>query len=399
LIEALVGINKAAGYDEFRAALSKWDVAGQNVVYADVEGNIAYQATGELPIRASGDGSWPVPGWTGEHEWVGVVPFEEMPSILNPPDDYISTANQPVVRPGAQPFFSVDANYGYRAARIAEMLAGMPAGFSVASAQDLQMDGADGGAPDLMPHLLAISSEDEAVAAMRSVMEPWSTGPGAYIANPDSAGCAAYQATWSHVLRLVFQDELPEDSWPDGGSRWFAVVAALVQSPDDPFWDDVRTEIVEDRDTILEQAMIAAHHELSGLLGNEPSSWRWGDLHIASFENLTFGQSGIAPIEWLFNRTAPTRVGGSDDIVNAVGFHPPDGYGVDWLPSMRMVIDLSDLSGSTSVNSTGQSGHAFHGHYDDMLPSWADGTHHPLRWDREQVEQGSEGTLTLVPAG
>ncbi len=398
LVEAIIGVNRATGYDEFRTALAKWDIAGQNVVYADVDGNIAYQATGELPVRASGDGSWPVPGWTGEHEWVGVVPFEEMPSILNPPDDHISTANNPVVAPGGQPFFSVDANYGYRAARIEEMLANAPAGFSVASAQELQMDGADGGAPNLMPHLLAVRSDDESVDAMQGVMEPWSTGPGAYVANPDSPGCAAYQATWSHLLRLTFQDELPEDSWPDGGSRWFTVVAALVDSPDDPFWDDVRTEVVENRDIILEQAMIAAHHELSGLLGDDPSSWRWADLHVASFENLTFGQSGIAPIEWLFNRTAPARVGGSDDIVNAVGFHPPDGYGVDWLPSMRMVIDLADLPASTSVNSTGQSGHAFHRHYDDMLASWADGTHHPLRWDREQVEEGSEGNLALIPA-
>jgi penicillin amidase len=260
------------------------------------------------------------------------------------------------------------------------------------------MDGADGGAPNLMPHLLAVGSDDESVTAMQEVMEPWTTGSGAYLASPDSAGCAAYQATWAHVLRLTFHDELPEDSWPEGGSRWFTVMAELVERPDDPFWDDVRTEIVEDRDVILEQAMIAAHHELSGLLGSDTSSWRWADLHVASFENLTFGQSGIAPIEWLFNRTAPARVGGSADIVNAVGFHPPDGYVVDWLPSMRIVIDLSDLSGSTSVNSTGQSGHAFHGHYDDMLVSWTDGTHHPLRWEREQVEDGSEGTLSLVPA-
>ena len=85
--------------------------------------------------------------------------------------------------------------------------------------------------------------------------------------------------------------------------------------------------------------------------------------------------------------------------MNAVGFHPPDGYGVDWLPSMRMVIDLSDLAASTSVNTTGQSGHAFHTHYDDMLDSWTDGIHHPMRWTREQVDDGAEGTLRLVPAG
>ncbi|HSO51132.1 MAG TPA: penicillin acylase family protein, partial [Acidimicrobiia bacterium] len=84
LVEAIVGLNRATGYDDFRTALSKWDIAAQNVVYADVEGNIAYQSTGEVPIRAAGDGRWPMPGWTGEHEWIGVVPFEDMPSLLNP---------------------------------------------------------------------------------------------------------------------------------------------------------------------------------------------------------------------------------------------------------------------------------------------------------------------------
>jgi penicillin amidase len=398
LVEAIIGMNRATTHEQFREALSKWDIAGQNMVYADVEGNIGYQATGELPIRASGDGSWPVPGWTGEHEWTGVVPFEEMPALFNPPADYIATANNPVLRPGSEPFFSVDANYGYRAARIEAMLGANPSGFSVATAQEVQMDGFDGGAPTVIPHLLTLESEGEAVASMQEVLEPWSTGPGAFQTAPDSAGCAAYQAVWAHLLRLTFHDEIPEDYWPDGGGRWFTVVGRLLESPDDPFWDDAGTEAVENRDDILEQAMIEAHHEVSGLLGADTSDWRWADLHIASFENLTFGQSGIAPIEWLFNRTAPNQVGGSDDIVNAVGFHPPDGYGVDWLPSMRMVIDLSDLAASTSINTTGQSGHAFHTHYDDMLEPWTEGTHHPMRWTREQVEEGSEGTLTLDPA-
>jgi penicillin G amidase len=399
LVEAIIGVNRATGYDEFRAALSKWDVAAQNVVYADVEGNIAYQSTGEAPIRANGDGSWPVPGWTGEHEWTGVVPFDELPRLFNPPQGYIVTANNPVLASGSEPFMSVDSDYGYRAHRIGEMIEATPSGFSVTSAQAIQMDGQDGGAPNLIPHLLAVGSDDHAVAVMQGVIEPWSTGPNAFQAGPDSPGCAAYQAVWARLLALTFHDEIAEDYWPEGGSRWFVVVGGLLESPDDPFWDDILTDEVEDRDAILERAMIDAHEEMTGLLGDDPSTWRWADLHIASFENLTFGQSGIAPIEWLFNRTAPNRVGGSADLVNAVGFYPPDGFVVDWIPSMRMVIDLSDLGASTSINTTGQSGHAFHRHYDDMLDSWTDGDHHPMRWTRDQADDGAEGTLNLVPSG
>jgi penicillin amidase len=162
-------------------------------------------------------------------------------------------------------------------------------------------------------------------------------------------------------------------------------------------WDDVTTDVVEDRDMILETAMSDAHAELVDLLGSDTAAWRWGSIHTASFENQTLGQSGIAPVEWLFNRNAPEALGGGSDIVNAVGFYPPAGYVVDWVPSMRMVIDLSDLGGSTAVNTTGQSGHAFHGHYADMLDSWASGDQHPLRWTREQLGSDETDTLSLIP--
>ena len=122
---------------------------------------------------------------------------------------------------------------------------------------------------------------------------------------------------------------------------------------------------------------------------------------MGRFPHRVFRESHIRPV-----RRSPRSSGCSTapppiewveaiNIVNAVGFHPPTDTSVDWLPSMRMVIDLSDLAASTSVNTTGQSGHAFHTHYDDMLVTWTDGTHHPMRWTREQVDDGSEGTLRL----
>jgi penicillin amidase len=277
------------------------------------------------------------------------------------------------------------------------MIEASPARLTVASAQAMQMDNQDGGAQSLVPHLLALSSETGAVAAMQEVLAGWSDGPDAFQTGPGSPGAAAYQVLWAHILRLAFHDDLPEDSWPEGGSRWFEIVAALLETPDDPFWDDAGTDVVEDRDMILEQAMAAAHEELDGMLGADTSAWRWGEVHVGSFENQSFGQSGIGPIEWLFNRTAPRRLGGSADIVNAIGFYPPDGYHVDWIPSMRMVIDLADPGSSTWINSTGQSGHAFHAHYDDMIEPWADGEQRPMRWGRDQVDEEAASTLTLSP--
>jgi len=397
LVEAFIGLNLSTNYDQFRTALSKWDIAAQNVVYADIEGNIAYQSTGKVPIRAGGDGRWPVPGWTGEFEWTGVIPYEEMPRMFNPPRGYIASANQPVIPPGNDPFLSGDWDLGYRAARIDDLIAEASGAYTVASAQEMQMDDNDGGAPKVVPHLLAVSRDSEPIGVMQDVLEPWSTGRRVFRASPESPGAAAYEATWVHLLRLTFHDELPEESWPEGGSRWFEMVGSLLESPNDPWWDDVSTEIVEDRDTILARALTDAHAELVELLGPDPTTWQWGRIHLAHFEHNSLGQSGIGPIEWLFNRTAPSRLGGGADIVNAVGFYPPDGYRVDWIPSMRMVIDLADLSRSTAINTTGQSGHAFHSHYNDMIEPWTDGKQHPLRWTRDQVVADAAGTLELTP--
>lgn len=228
---------------------------------------------------------------------------------------------------------------------------------------------------------------------MTSLLEDWVTHQSA----ADSPGAAAYQAVWRHLLRLTFHDELPEDYWPDGGSRWFEVMKNLVETPEDPWWDDVSTNFTETRDEIIEQAMISAHIELTRLLGSNSDNWSWGRLHIARFENETLGQSGIAPIEWLFNRAAPERVGGSESLINATGWDTSLSYEVDWVPSFRMVVDLSDFSNSTSINTTGNSGHAFNHYYDNMIVPWTDRDQHPMRWEAEVIDADAAATLTLVP--
>jgi penicillin amidase len=262
----------------------------------------------------------------------------------------------------------------------------------------MQMDNQDGGAIDLVAHLLQVPSGDARVIEVQGLIERWSQGLRAFQASPGSAGAAAYAATWRQVLALTFHDDLPEDYWPGGGGRWFEVVANLLGDYEDPFWDDRSSTTVETAPQILELAMARAHAELSGLLGENPNDWTWGELHVARFENQSLGQSGIGPVEWLFNRTAPKRVGGGPSIVNAVGWNAADGYTVDWVPSMRMVVDLADLSRSTSIHTTGQSGHAFHANYADMIEMWADGEQHPMLWGLSQIQEAVENTLILVPA-
>lgn len=398
LVEAIIGLDTASGYQDFLDSARRWDIAAQNLVYADVKGNIAYQSTGEIPVRASGNGLYPVLGWSNDHEWVSTVPFEDMPYLLNPPRDYIESANQPVIRSGREPFIGIEGSYGYRANRIEELILSKD-DHDVTSMQEIQFDDRDGGAANLVPHLLDVDDRgDKTVADTKTRLRSWMTEEGLR-ADGDSGGAALYQAVWRHVLANIFRDELPEDYWPVGGSRWFDVVRLTLEDETASWWDDVTTPAVESRDEILYRSLVDARDELVGRLGDDPSDWSWGDLHTARFENQTFGQSGIGPIEMLFNRTAPHRVGGSTSLVNSVGWDADKSFAVDWLPSERMVVDLSDFASSTFAHTTGQSGHAFHHFYDDMIEPWTDGEQGPMLWGRRDVDANSTSTLILVPEG
>jgi penicillin amidase len=119
-------------------------------------------------------------------------------------------------------------------------------------------------------------------------------------------------------------------------------------------------------------------------------------MHAASFDNQSLGQCGISPVESLFNR-GPFPVDGSLATVNQADYSLSEPYAVQSIASYRHIIDLGDLNRSVSMHTTGQSGHPFHRHYDDMISAWQDVEQHPMLWTREQVETHAEGTLVLTP--
>ncbi len=196
-------------------------------------------------------------------------------------------------------------------------------------------------------------------------------------------------------ILLTFGDDLPE-GWLPGDEVAFAIVTHLLDRPGDPWWDDLRTPPIETRDEILRLAVADGVEELQARLGRNASRWTWGALHGATFRNETLGESGILPIEALFNR-GPYPTGGGASIVNATGWSYEDGYQVKWVPSERMVLDLSDWDAAKAIHTTGQSGHAFDRHYVDMARRWAQVEYLPLPWTKEAVEAQTVETLRLVP--
>ena len=391
VFDAIWGFNNASNWQEFREAASKFHVPAQNLVYADIEGNIAYQMPGRVPIRASGDGRYPVPGWTDEYAWTGYIPFEELPYVVNPESGYIATANNRVSAWDYPYHITYDWSYGYRAQRIVNMLEAQNGIFTIADIQRMQGDGMDLNAETLIPLLMDVPLSDSHLVEMRTWISAWDRQT-----DMDSAPAALFAAYWKHVLALTFDDNLPEDYIAAGGSRWFEVMRNIAQEPNNFFWDDKSTDTVETRDDIFAAAFTAAVKEMESDYGKAPQNWSWGEMHTATFRNSTLGNSGVALIENLFNR-GPYPTAGGESIVNATGWTTYESYEVDWLPSMRMIVDLSDLDNSLTVHTTGQSGHAGHEHYTDMVDMWRNIEYYPMYWDQTSIVDSAAATLRLIP--
>ncbi|WP_322937758.1 penicillin acylase family protein [Nocardioides bizhenqiangii] len=396
--DALAALNLATDWRSFRAALADFAVPGQNVVYADTEGHIGYQATGRVPIRKSGnDGLLPAAGWRAENDWTGeYVPYDALPNVLDPESGLVVTANQAVVDPASTvsgyPYYLTDDwDRGYRSARIRELLEDDES-LDVDDMSSVQLDDRNPMAPKLTPYLLEIELPVDYYSDGQRKLADWD-----FQQDADSAAAAYYNVVWRELLARTFHDELTGTLRPDGGDRWFAVVTDLLTRPGDRWWDDQATDdVVETRDDILEASLRAARDVLTSRQSPNADEWSWGALHRLELRSSTLGESGIGLIEDLFNR-GEWEVGGGGAIPDATGWDAREGYDVATAPSMRMVIPLDDLDAARWVNLTGVSGHAFHAHYVDQTDLWAEGETLPWVFSTDAVEDAAEDTLTLVP--
>ncbi|WNB85105.1 penicillin acylase family protein [Cellulomonas sp. ATA003] len=403
--DAVFALNTATGAQDVAEAARLFDVPSQNIVYATTDGHIGYQAPGRIPVRQAvpgtpvpADGSWPRPGWDSRYDWQGYVDPAQMPAVQDPAEGFIVTANQAVTAAGVGPFLTRDFDYGYRAQRIRDSLEGMIAAgdpIDVAAMNALQLDEHNPYADMVVDTLLGVSLDSDFDAAGQRLLRDWDG-----VSRADSAGAAYFSAVWSTLLELMFWDELPENARPSGGSRWLPVVAALLERPDDVWWDDRTTVgLVEGRDEILSRALTSARLELAVEMGKDARGWEWGKVHVAAPRHAVIGGDGVPGFVRRLVNPAPIGVGGGSSIVNATSWDAGSGsYEVTAAPSMRMVVDLADLDASTWVNLTGTSGHPVSPHYDDQFDDWAAGRTFPWRFSAGAVEEAAADTLTLRPA-
>ena len=396
-------LNQARGWDDFVAAMRLIDAPQLNVAYADVDGNIGYWVTGKVPIRAKGDGSVPAPGWTGEYEWVGEIPFEAMPHALNPVEGYLAHCNNCIV-PQDYPFHLGNAwMNGYRARRVTEMLQSKVK-LSVEDFRRIQMDLTCLPGQEFVDKLRGLNlagtnGSDEDLQLALEQLFAWDGR-----LTTESVGGTLYEVTRYTLVRNLLEPGLGAalslklmgqgfhpllKSTQEFYGYDTVTMLRLLDNPDS-WW----VQQAGGREAVVARSLKQAVAWLRAELGPDPASWGWGRLHQVPFSHALSLQK---PLDRVFNR-GPFPIGGDTDTPCQTAMLPDNPYGNNQCsPSNRHIIDLGDFSRSLSIFPPGQSGQLGSPHYDDLIELWLNGEYHPMLWEREQVEGELEGRLVLEP--
>ncbi len=383
---AVLKVNEAGNWNEFVDALRSFVVPAQNFVYADVDGHIGYYAPARVPLRASGDGTLPADGWTGEAEWTGWVPFDELPHLLDPPDHFIVTANN---RPAPADYkynLGVEWYEPYRAQRIVDLLRGrtklVPDDFARIQADTVSLH-----AQQLLPILLEHGvPETEADRRAWTILQQWK-----YDATADSAATAIFEA-WFYELAPAFvgKDLGPLVTETYNGKSTFVTRFLLrtLASNGSTLGLDKRA-----CDALVTRALHDGVADLTARMGGDMSRWRWDRVHRAVFPHQ--GLDAVAALRPLLSRSIASA--GDWSTVNVGTVDAAAKYEQHLIPGYREIIDLSPANDSRFADAVGQSGHFLSSHYDDRLSDWQHVRHIRMRMTREAAERGSLGHLVLTP--
>ncbi len=380
-------MSRARDWREFTAAVEDFHSPQVNLMYADVNGNIGFIAPGRVPIRRNGRGAAPTAGWTGETDWIGFVPFEELPRDVNPLSGRLVNANNKVVSETYPWYLGSGWDEGYRARRIDDLLVAK-APHTPESNAAIQLDIVSLMARDLLPIMLERLPDREHHRQVIGMLRTWSGEMARNRPEP------LIFASWIRAFnRAVYADELGDLATDYWGYRPRFIKYVLE---DRPVWcDDISTQEVETCADQLETSLDAVLETLSKRFGRDPGAWRWGEVHRAEFNHLMFGR--IPVVRALANLNIATD-GGFYTVNRGAGHlaDPEQPFAHVHGAGFRAVYDLSDLSRSLFIIATGESGNPLSPHYGDLLETWRDGGWIRLGQSRESLEHEAIGRLTLA---
>lgn len=361
--EAIWRMARAKDWSIFQQALEQFVGPQQNVVYADIHGNVGFIAPGRVPIRRRGEGWVPVPGWTDEYDWIGFVPYDALPRAFNPPSGHIVTANHKIVADSYPYFLSRDWDAPYRAERIARLLAEVSQQ-SIDTTAAIQGDVLSLMAKQLLPLMLRASAKSSEASAAMQRLRGWDAQMKRGRAEP-----LLFVAWLREFNRSLFAERLGAE-FSDYWALNPLVIHAIVTKH--PGWcDDAKTPAVESCEERLADSLDRAIRQLARRFGPEMASWTWGEAHQAAFPHPIWSRISVLR-DWFGVRIASD--GGNDTVNNGMtsirnALAP---YAHIHGPTFRMIIDMARPDRARFVLTPGQSGNVLSPHHADLMPLWRD---------------------------
>jgi penicillin G amidase len=400
-LPCVLAMNRASDWNDFRDALRSWSFPSQNVVYADVQGNVGYMMPGLVPLRGKGDGLLPAPGWDSAYDWQGWLPFEQLPRAYNPAGGVIATANNRVAGDDYPHHLSGEWLPSYRARRIFQLI-GELAPLTVAKNALIQNDTVSLMARRFLATALALLAEGSRLGDGNSVedrafrlLRQWD-----HDMSPTLAAPAIYYAWHTCLTRITLSaatGTLAEKFLNKQGPAEFAanplydvsleLVVHWLESGTPEWLGDIRP--------LLFRAYRQAVAGLQRRSGSDPANWKWGKFHRVHFHHPLARIPGLGRL-W---KPVTHALGGDGFTVNQAesppSFPPPP---VHIIASCRLILDVGDWDNSRAALPGGQSAHPAAPHYRDGLDDWRHGRYHPMLFSRRAVEAATQGKLVLLPA-
>jgi penicillin amidase len=377
---ASLALDRAQNWREFEAAVARWKVPSENIVFADRAGNIGEHSVGLAPLR-NWTGVLPMPG-AGGYDWQGFLPPAKLPHSFNPAAGFVATANHKMI-PADYPYnVGFEWDPGYRFERVRSLIEQAQRArhkLGIADMEAMQSDVLSLPARGLQAIVRASALRDE------PALEGFLRWDGAL--TRESTPAALYEVWLREICRSLGRrfsasdGESYQDLSPD-------IVIALLASPDRVLFGD---QPLTARDALLSEALRSAVQELSQRFGTDQSGWSWGKLHTIRFRHPLDRLAGAGT--WL--DLGPLPRPGDEYTVNATGFD--DSWEQVGGASYREILDTGDWDRSRAVNAPGQSGQPGSRHYSDLLPLWDAGKDFPLVYTRHAVESSTVDRLVLEP--
>lgn len=401
-IRAILKLNEAQSWDEFQAAVAGWAAPPQNITYAHVNGDIGYVLAGAIPLRDKNLGLVPAPGWSGEHEWSGLIPPAELPRLFNPPSGLIVTANNKIVGDEYPYFLGVEFFPGWRAARLEALLAKQEQ-HTVRDMEEMQLDTGSAFAEALVPRLTLLNSDDAWERFALKAFKTWN-----YRMEPDSAAALVFHYLLLHLQEMVYGDKLGplKEGYLGISTNPLFLIHGFVGRADthllhllssqaeSPWYTEMATGRRRRREELLQEALTKAVRAIRKQIGDSTRKWDWGRSHQIRYVH-SLGSARF--LRTFFNR-GPFPIGGDGSTPLQTRHAPRLPLGlVQVTPSYRQIYEVGNWDRAESVTTAGQSGHPLSDFYADQISMFREGAYHPMAWTRPAVEAAAIHRQTLRP--